>query len=62
GAGFWLSAGPFHFWNPGQTKPATPWEERIDTLFQQQAATIDPAERRRLFAEAQQILAEQLPA
>ena len=62
GAAFWLSAGPFHFWNPGQAKPATPWEERIDTLFQQQAATIDPAERRRLFAEAQQILAEQLPA
>ena len=61
-AGFWRSAGPFHFWNPGQQKPATPWEERIDMLFQQQAATMDPAERQRIFAEAQQILAEQLPA
>jgi len=62
GAGFWRSSGPFHFWNPGQLTPATPWEERIDMLFQQQAATMNPAERHRIFAEAQQILAEQLPA
>ncbi len=61
-AGFWRSGGPFHFWNPGQVTPATPWEARIDALFQQQAAAMAPAERHRLFAEAQQILAEELPA
>lgn len=60
--GFWLSSGPFHWWHPGQTAPATEWEARIDTLMHQQSATMDVAERRRLFAEAQQILAEEMPA
>lgn len=60
--GFWLSSGQFHFWNPGQTTPATEWEARIDALMQQQATTVDLAERRRLFAEAQRILAAELPA
>ncbi len=59
---FWLSSGPFHFWHPGQTTPATEWEARIDTVMQQQATTIDPAERRQVFAEAQRILADHLPA
>ena len=27
---FWLSSGAFHFWNPGQTKPGTAWEARLD--------------------------------
>ncbi len=62
GAGFWLSSGPFHFWHPGQTTPVTDWEARIDQLFQQQAGTVDRAERVRIFAEAQRLLAEQLPA
>lgn len=59
---FWLSAGAFHFWHPGQVTPATEWEARIDVLMQQQATTVDLAERRRLFAQAQRILAEQMPA
>lgn len=60
--GFWLSSGGFHWWNPGQTKPATEWEARIDALMTQQSKTMDTAERRRLFAEVQQILAEEVPA
>jgi len=60
--GFWMSSGAFHWWHPGQVTPATDWEARIDALMQQQAITMDPAERRRLFAEAQYILAEQMPA
>lgn len=59
---FWLSSGPFHFWHPGQVTPATEWEGRIDALMQQITTTVDAAARRRLFAEAQEILAEQLPA
>lgn len=59
---FWLSSGAFHYWNPGQTTPATEWEARIDALLEQQLTTVNSAERYRLFAEAQGILAEELPA
>lgn len=59
---FWLSSGGFHVWNPGQKSPATEWETRIDELMRAQAAAMDLAERRRLFAEVQRIFGEQLPA
>jgi peptide/nickel transport system substrate-binding protein len=59
---FWLSSGLFHLWNPRQSRPATEWERRIDELMEQQAATDDQAERRRLFVEVQRIYAEQVPA
>jgi peptide/nickel transport system substrate-binding protein len=58
---FWLSSGSFHFWNPNQPYPATEWEARIDDLMRRQSTTIDAAERRRLFAEAQRALAEHQP-
>ena len=57
----WLSSGSFHFWNPGQAKPATPWEARIDELMHQQSSTMDRAARRRLFADVQRTMAEHLP-
>ena len=28
---FWMSAGPFHFWNPNQPRPATDWEATTTT-------------------------------
>ena len=59
---FWLSNGEMHFWNPSQVTPSTDWEARIDTLMQQQAASPDRAERRRLFTEAQQLMADHVPA
>jgi peptide/nickel transport system substrate-binding protein len=59
---FWLSSGLFHLWNPRQPVPATSWERRIDELMEQQAATDDQVERRRLFAEVQRIYAGQIPA
>jgi ABC-type transport system substrate-binding protein len=58
---FWSSAGGFHFWNPSQTTPGTPWEARIDEVLRQQAGVRDPASRRAVFAEAQRLLAEHLP-
>jgi peptide/nickel transport system substrate-binding protein len=58
---FWLSSGGFHVWNAGQATPATEWEAAIDDLMQRQMVSPDPAERRRLFADAQRTLAEHLP-
>ena len=59
---FWLSSGSFHFWNPGQKKPATDWEARIDALMTKQASSLDPAERHQLFTDVQRVFAEHLPA
>jgi peptide/nickel transport system substrate-binding protein len=61
-ADFWLSSGPFHFWNPGQRVPATEWEARMDSMMQRQAAASALEERQQLFAGVQQIMGEELPA
>lgn len=58
---FWISGGSFHLWHPRQPKPATDWEARIDDLVRQQSRTLDEGLRRKLFAEAQRVFAEQLP-
>ncbi len=59
---FWLSSGPFHFWDPGQPTPVTEWEARIDDLMHRQVTTTDLQERRTLFTEVQRIFAEHAPA
>lgn len=59
---FWLSSGSSHFWNPGQSSPATPWEASIDDLMRKQSSSTDMAERQRLFVEVQRVLAEHVPA
>jgi peptide/nickel transport system substrate-binding protein len=59
---FWLSSGPYHFWNPSQAKPATDWQRRIDELMRVQSTAASLDERRRAFAEVQQIFAEELPS
>jgi peptide/nickel transport system substrate-binding protein len=58
---FWMSSGAFHFWNPNQKTPATTWEAKIDSLMTRQSASMNPDERRRLFAEAQRVFAEHEP-
>jgi peptide/nickel transport system substrate-binding protein len=58
---FWLSSGSAHVWNRQQRTPATEWEQRIDTLMLEQAATLDPERRRRMFDTVQRILAEEVP-
>lgn len=55
------SSGLTHWWRPRQNKPATDWEARIDELMKQQMRTLDPAERKKLFDEAQAIMADQQP-
>jgi peptide/nickel transport system substrate-binding protein len=59
---FWLSSGPYHFWNPGQAAPATAWERRIDELMREQMTAADFGARQRAFAEVQKILADELPS
>jgi peptide/nickel transport system substrate-binding protein len=59
---FWLSSGTSHFWNPGQARPATAWEARIDELMGQQGQAHDLAERQRLFLEVQRMFGQEVPA
>ena len=58
---FWLSSGSFHVWRLGQTSPGTPWEQEIDSLMTRQVATFNMDERRKLFADAQRVLAAHAP-
>ena len=58
---FWLSSGPYHFWNPSQPKPATPWEARIDELMRLQATATEMTARQRAFSEVQQLVADEMP-
>lgn len=55
------SQGAAHWWHPKQSKPVTAWEQRLDELMKAQAVALDTAARKRLFDEAQMILAEQQP-
>ena len=56
-----LSSGAGHWWQPRQAVPATAWEARLDELMNRQLVTLSPPTRRKLFHEAQTILAEQQP-
>ena len=58
---FWMSRGAFHYWNASQASPATAWEATMDDLMRRQSTSLDPAERRRLFAEVQRTLSTELP-
>jgi peptide/nickel transport system substrate-binding protein len=58
---FWFSSGTAHLWNMAQATPATEWEARIDALMTRQIASLDEAERKRLFDEVQRIFIEHAP-
>jgi peptide/nickel transport system substrate-binding protein len=57
----WMSSGVTHLWNLGEKQPATPWEAEMDRLMQQQALTLNPQARKKLYDRVQEIVAEQLP-
>ncbi len=59
---FWLSSGPYHFWNPSQASPATAWERRLDELMRDETTSTDLSQRQRAFAAMQQVFAEELPS
>ena len=58
---YWLSSGSAHLWNMHQEKPATDWEQRIDMLMGEQSTTVGLERRREIFAEVQNVLAENVP-
>lgn len=61
GANVWRSDGNLHMWNVGWDKPQTSWEARIDQIYDLGAVTMDPVARRKLYYEAQDIVADQVP-
>ena len=58
---FWSSRGNAHIWNFNQKTPATEWERQIDDLIGRQIAASDPAERKRLYDQIQELFADHLP-
>lgn len=61
GSNVWLSSGNLHMWHPFQETPATEWEAKIDEIWFAQQRAMDPEERRELFFEYQDIVAENAP-
>jgi peptide/nickel transport system substrate-binding protein len=57
----WLSSGGAHMWNPGQSRPATPWEAEMDRLMREQLSTRDFSKRKSLYDRVQQLIATSLP-
>jgi peptide/nickel transport system substrate-binding protein len=61
GANVWRSSGNLHLWYPRQKVPATPWEKRIDEIFEQGVQELDPVKRKAFYDEWQVIIADQAP-
>jgi len=61
GRNVWHSSGHLHMWYPRQKRPATPWEARIDEIFDTAVQELDRQKRKALYDEWQRIVAEQLP-
>ena len=59
--GFWHSSESLHLWNPNQSEPATTWEAEIDSLFIRGSQELDREQRVRLYHEAQEIAADNVP-
>jgi peptide/nickel transport system substrate-binding protein len=60
-ANFLRSSGNLHIWNPGEPRPATPWEAEIDQLLDEGTRVMDPAQRAPYYWRIQEILHDQLP-
>jgi peptide/nickel transport system substrate-binding protein len=61
GKNVWHSSGQLHEWHPRQKKPATPWEARIDEMFDLAVQELDRDKRKQLYDEWQLIVSEQVP-
>ncbi len=57
----WVSSGGTHLWRPNQTKAATPWEAEMDRLMNQQLITLNYGQRKHMYDQVQQIVAQDLP-
>jgi peptide/nickel transport system substrate-binding protein len=58
----WYSSGNIHFWCPNQEKPGRPWEATMDSLISTLVKSIDPAVRKSVFDQVQELWATQMPA
>jgi peptide/nickel transport system substrate-binding protein len=61
GQNVWASSGGLHLWDPGQKAPATPWEKRIDEIYDRGAQELDDNKRKVLYDQWQAIVADELP-
>ena len=57
----WLSSGGTHLWHLNESKPATPWEAKMDRLMNEQLITLNYERRKRLYDQVQQIVEQNLP-
>lgn len=61
GANVWQSSGNFHLWHPNQEKPATPWEAKVDELYQLGRFASEDRQAYKYWNEYQQLILEQMP-
>jgi peptide/nickel transport system substrate-binding protein len=61
GSNVWPSSGNLHLWYPNQPGPATPWEARLDYLYNEGCYTIDREKAQEIWDEFQTVLLEQCP-
>ena len=61
GINVWHSSSDLHLWNPGQERPATEWEARIDELYVLGSQALDRDLRVEHYHRAQAIAAEEVP-
>lgn len=61
GKNVWDSKGQLHMWYPNQNQPATPWEARMDEIYNQGVQELDENKRKILYDEWQKIASEELP-
>ncbi|MBE6344638.1 MAG: ABC transporter substrate-binding protein [Spirochaetaceae bacterium] len=61
GSNVWPSDGNLHLWYPLQESPATEWEARIDSLYEQGSSTVDKEAAKKIWDEYQKILLEECP-
>ncbi len=61
GSNVWKTNGRLHFWRYSSKERAPAWEKRVDELFDLGATTFDEDEVKRIYAEFQKIVSENLP-
>ena len=57
----WHSSQNLHMWFPRQKSPSTPWEARIDSIFDAGVKELDESKRKALYDEWQLIAVDKLP-
>jgi len=61
GVTIWRSDGTDHTWWPKQKTPSTPWEAQVDKLLFQGDHELNPAKRKAIYGQVQQIISDEQP-